>query len=70
MKVVARSLGFDARQVDLGLLDVEHALEKKACKLSIAGYYAAKHGHLEIMNLLRELGADVEMTSHLDARRS
>lgn len=37
---------------------VQHALEKDACNLSICGYYAAKHGHREIVNKLRELGAD------------
>lgn len=37
---------------------VARSIKEKACKLSIGGYYAAKHGHLEIMNLLRELGAD------------
>lgn len=37
---------------------VKAALKKKACRISQSGYYAAKHGHLEIVNLLRELGAN------------
>lgn len=37
---------------------VKSCLEKDACQITKAGYYAAKHGHIEVVQLLRELGAD------------
>lgn len=37
---------------------VQNALKKGACRITDMGYYAAKHGHLEIVDLLRDLGAD------------
>lgn len=34
------------------------SLRRDACRINKAGYYAAKHGYLEIVNLLRDRGAN------------